>query len=151
MVSSAALWRNIIAALILFFLINQFFNENPKVEATLFMAWGTLFLIVFLKLLTKRVEKAGMFGAYASFYAGVILEFVFLVWVVNNLLKLLNLVFIALNWEFKIGNLFPDTYNFLASLPSLICGLILILVGLNWGKSPSQNMWYRCFQNGKTY
>ena len=149
--SSLAIILHLLTAIILFFVIDQFIDNHPWIQASLFMIWGTFFFIDFLKILTKGRNGIGILGAYVLFYVGMSLIILFFIWAGNAILKLANPLFIVWGWEFHIGNLFQNIYNFAASLPSLICGLILATVALAWGDKTYSKNWFSPFLNGKSY
>jgi hypothetical protein len=146
--SSLAIILHLLTAFISFFVINQATNHHLWVKASLFMAWGTFFLVDFVQLLTKGKPGVAMLGAYILFFVGSSLCLVFVVWVINTLLTAANPLFNSLNWNFQIGSLFSGLLNIAASVPSLICGLILAFIALNWG-SPNCCKWYKPFVTGK--
>jgi hypothetical protein len=65
----------------------------------------------------------------------------FLIWLGNTILKLLNPVFLALNWDFQIGNLFSGIFQYIFSIPSLICGVVLLFFAFIWDRDVQYRLW----------
>ncbi|HZJ40971.1 MAG TPA: hypothetical protein VFD16_01770 [Candidatus Saccharimonadales bacterium] len=144
---SKIIWTLLFAGLI--FWVIKILPEGKQFQSFLYLVSGTYFLIIFTKLFFRYREYAKA-GAYLLFYVGVVLAFLFVLWLGNMALTALNPLFSALGIDFKIGHLFPGVYNFIFSLPGLICGAILIVAGALWEHSDSRlNAFKMAFYPGK--
>jgi len=103
----------------------------PRLQATLFLVLGTFWLVDLLKILFIDSEYVN-FGMFATLFVGSVLCLLFIIWLVNTVIKIFNPLFDILNWNFNIGNLFSDLYQYLFSIPALICGIVLIAFSINW-------------------
>lgn len=123
---------HIIMAVLTFFLIKEIY-VHPVLEASLFMAWGTYWVIDLSKVLFNDTDYE-MLGGFLTFWLGSILLILFSVWLGNIVLKIFNLGFYALGLDFSIGNLYKGIFQYVFSFPSLICGAILLYFGFSWDK-----------------
>jgi hypothetical protein len=140
-------WAHIIVALISFFFVWKYFAPYPIWQATLYMAFGTFWLVDLLKVLFSN--NYSMLGVYVTLFVGSILCFMFFIWGGNTLLKAFNYLFLAFNWEFRIGNLFSGIYQYIFSIPSLICGVILLSISIIWDNNVQYRLWNVFIKNHK--
>jgi hypothetical protein len=129
---------NILFAAFVFWVIYTM-PKGERLQAFLYLTCGTYFLIVFARLFFLH-RKFSMNGGYLLFYSGGLLVVLFIIWLGNWLLTV----------SFKVGHLFPEIYDFIFSLPGLICGLILIAAGILWEHNDSRTMALKnAFLSGK--
>jgi len=117
------------------------FLSNPWLKAILLMAWFTFSLIDLSRTFLLGTDIS-ITAAYLLFYVGALLGCLFLVWIGNIVLRVSNLLFIYLEWEFRIGTLFTGIWYHLFSWPSLFSGLILCLAALLWENDVQYHAWH---------
>ncbi len=118
--------------------------SQPWLKAGLLMAWLTFFLIDLSRVFFLGTNIS-ITGAYLLFYVGALLGCLFLVWTGNMVLKSANFIFIFLDWEFRIGNLFNGLWHYLFSWPGLIAGIILVVSALLWENDLQYRAWHMAF------
>ena len=123
--SAGKILFNVLWAAFIFWVIYTL-PPGERLQAFLYLVLGTYFLIIFSRLFFMH-RSYSMNGAYLLLYSGCLLALLFVVWSVNWLLTV----------SFNVGQLFPGIYNFVFSLPALICGLILIAAGILWEHNDS--------------
>lgn len=119
---------HLLVAIVTFLLI-LFYVDGSTTQATLFLFWGTFVLIDQMWILYCEKD---IYVEFIIFTIASYLLVMFLIWLGNTILKSFNGMFYLFEWEFRIGNLFPDPYHFLFSIPGLLCALILATVGYKW-------------------
>ena len=122
-----------------FILVNEI-SSDPILRATLFMFWGTYWLIDLLKVLFADSKYVNL-GSIVMFWVGSILCCLSILWLANTALKTLNPLFLAINWEYQIGNIFNGIHQYIFSIPSFISGLVLLFVALIWDKDVQYWLW----------
>jgi flagellar biosynthesis protein FlhB len=141
-------WLHVFMALFTLYLIYKFCAPYPIMQATLYLALGTFWLVDLLYVLFYRSEYP-MLGMYVALIAGFTLCFLFFLWLGNTILKGLNFVFNTFNLDFHIGNLFSGIYQYIFSIPSLISGVALIIVALIWDNNVHYRLWNLFIKNHK--
>lgn len=130
-------------ALVSFFLISLISGNYSWIKVMLFLAWGTFFLIDFLRLILIGTRYS-IAGAYMLFYAGALIIAVSIIWLGNLLLKvILNPLFSSLSWEFQIGSLFSGPWQYILSVPALLIGVALIISGALWENDAQYHEWHQ--------
>ena len=101
-------------------------------RSSLLMFWATASFLVLVRAFLFESEYLAPVS-FLMFYLGCVLLGAFFVWLGNASLKLVfNPIFSLADWQFKIGNLFSDGWNYAFSLPGLICGTALAVIGILW-------------------
>jgi len=132
-------WLHLLGALMSFFLIGEIFASHPIWQVTLYMAFSTFWIIDLLWIFFK--DTYTNLGLYVVLMIGSSLCLLFVFWFGNTLLKTLNPLFSELNWDFRIGNLFPGVYQYVFSLPGLISGLFLVFAATVWDNNVHYRIW----------
>jgi hypothetical protein len=146
--SSAKILFNVLLAAFVFWVIYTL-PKGERLQAFLYLVLGTYFLIIFSRLFFMY-RKHSMTGAYILFYTGGFLILLFVIWLFNLLLRTLNPLIVSFGTDFQFGFLFPGIYDFVFSLPALICGLILVAAGILWEHNDSRTMALKkAFLSGK--
>ena len=134
---------HVFLALVSGLLISLISGNHSWIKVTLFLAWGTFFLIDFLRLLLIGTRYS-ISGAYILFYLGILILAVSVTWLGNIFLKvILNPLFSSLAWEFQIGNLFSGLWQYVWSIPALLIGAALIISGALWENSAQYHEWHQ--------
>ncbi len=101
-------------------------------QSSLLMFWVSISILALLRIFLFESDYLAP-ASFLMFYFGCLMLTVFLVWLGNASLKLVfNSFFTLVNWNFKIGSLFPEVWNYALSLPALICGTALAVIGVLW-------------------
>ena len=101
-------------------------------ESCLLMFWATLFVLIFVRTLLFSGDALAA-ASLLMFFVGCFLMAAFFIWLGNSVLKVVvNSVAVLMDSQFKLGNLFPGAWNYVLSFPALICGLVLVDIGILW-------------------
>ncbi len=126
----------------LFVLISLISDSRLWIKGTLYAFWATYALIGFLKIIFYGT-KYSVSGAYLLFYLGCLMIAMFIVWLGNAFLLGVNLLLEIFELQFKFGLLFKDVYHYIFSLPSLISGLVMMLVSVLWENDAQYKEWHQ--------
>jgi hypothetical protein len=118
---------NSLLALMSFVFVDVFYKTNPWTSTGLMMLIGTYYLIIITKFIFLH-RKFSMTGAYFLIYTGLALAILFIIWLGSWIISI----------SFHVAHLFSGIYNFIFSLPILVCGIILIIAGALWEHSDSR-------------
>ena len=133
-------WLHLVVALLSFYLISELLASYPTWQVTAYMAFGTFWLVDLLWIFFK--DTYCYLGLYIVIFVGSTLCLLFMAWLGNTVLKMLNPLFVELNWDFRIGNLYNGIYQYVFSIPSLIAGVFLIFVSMVWDNNVHYRIWH---------
>lgn len=101
-------------------------------ESYLLMFWATAAVLILVRTLLFSGDALAI-ASFTMFMIGCFLITAFFLWFGNSVLKLaVNSISTLLNAEFRLGNLFPGAWHYALSVPALICGAILVDIGILW-------------------
>ncbi len=101
-------------------------------QSSLLVFWTSIAVLVLVRAFLFESDYLTPVS-FLMFYFGCLMITAFFIWLGNTALKLiLNPLFSLVDWNFKIGNLFPEAWNYALSLPALVCGISLAVIGVLW-------------------